>query len=154
MCNCLVPLCKVMTAILFSRQNDTGSREHTLSPLGKHLTSCLVTCLAILFRHKFHEPLPSVRCPEICMSRKIFICRNSREKQKSVLLRAIVIATKTLRDKFISGHVTLRNASWNLCCNGAMKLRDKLRDKLSNVTAPKVALEAAKIVSTRDRLRT
>ena len=41
----------------------------------------------------------------------------------------MVIATKTLRDKFISGYVTRRNVSCDLCCNGAKKLRDKLQDK-------------------------
>ena len=33
-----------------------------------HQAIFLATCLAILLRHKFHEPLPSVTCPEINMS--------------------------------------------------------------------------------------
>ena len=44
-------------------------------------------------------------------------------------------ATKTLRDVFISGYVTLRNDPCNLCRNGATKLRDKLQEKLPSVTA-------------------
>ena len=45
-------------------------------------------------------------------------------------------ATKTLRDVVISGHVTLSNNLYNLCCNGATKLRDKLQEKLPiSVTA-------------------
>ena len=37
---------------------------------------------------------------------------------------------------FISGYVTLRNDSCNLCRNDATKLRDKLQEKLPSVTAP------------------
>ena len=38
----------------------------------------------------------------------------------------MVTATKRLREKFISGHITLRNVSCKLCCNDGTKLRDKL----------------------------
>ena len=43
-------------------------------------------------------------------------------------------------NKFISGHITQSNDSCNLCRNGATKLRDKLREKLSSVTAPLLSL--------------
>ena len=36
-------------------------------------------------------------------------------------------------NKFISGHVTLRNVSYNLYCNGATELRDKLQEILPNL---------------------
>ena len=39
---------------------------------------------------------------------------------------------------FISGRVTRRNVSFNLCCNGAMKLRDKLQDSLPCLTLDSV----------------
>ena len=37
---------------------------------------------------------------------------------------------------FILGHVTLGNDPCSLCCNSAMKLQDKLEEKLPSVTAP------------------
>ena len=39
----------------------------------------------------------------------------------------------------ISGHVTQGNDSCNLCRNGAIKLRDKLQEKLPSVAAPLVS---------------
>ena len=63
----------------------------------------LATCLTILLRHKWHESLPSVTCPEPCLAFCCCYC-NRCEKLKSVLLRATMTATKTLRDVFISGY--------------------------------------------------
>ena len=45
-------------------------------------------------------------------------------------------ATKTLRDMFISGYVTLCNDPCNLCRNSLTRLRDKLQGKLPSVTVP------------------
>ena len=63
-----------------------------------------------------------------------FCCCNRCEKEKSVLLRATVTATKTLGSMVIAWYLTLRNDSCNLCWKGATKLRDKLQDKLPSVT--------------------
>ena len=53
----------------------------------------------------------------------------------SVVVTAIYgTATKTLRDMFISGEVTLGNDSGNLCCNGATELRDKMQEKLPYIS--------------------
>ena len=50
---------------------------------------------------------------------------------------------KTLRDKFISGRLTLRNVWCNLCGNGVTKLQDKLQAKLPNcVTLPYISLDS------------
>ena len=84
-----------------------------------HWAIFLATCLAILLGHKLHEPLPGVTCPEMNMPQPL------REVEVG-LLRATVTATKTLRDLFISGHVTLRNDLCNLCRNGATRLPRKL----------------------------
>ena len=48
-------------------------------------------------------------------------------------------ATKTLRDIFISGQVTLGNDSGNLCRNDATELQDKLQEKLPSVTVPYIS---------------
>ena len=42
---------------------------------------------------------------------------------------------KNIARHVILGHVTLGNDSYNLCLNGAMKLRDQLQEKLPSVTA-------------------
>ena len=56
----------------------------------------------------------------------------------------MVIASKTLQDKLISGHVTRRNVWCNLCGNGVKKLRDKLQAELRSCnTASKLALSRA-----------
>ena len=95
----------------------------TLGNLSCNMSRNLVAAL----RHKLHESLPIVTCSEMNLARNVFVAVTVA-KMKSVLLRAMVTATKTLRANFISGHVTLGNDSGNLYRNGATRLRDTLQE--------------------------
>ena len=100
-----------------------------------HYAIFLATCLAIApLRYKLHGSLPSVTCPEMNLPRNVFVAVTvvlSRTDFYSVL--ATIVATKKLRDMFISGHVTL--ATIRTTCVET-KLREKLQEKLPSVTGP------------------
>ena len=80
----------------------------------------LATCLAVLNDRNCIESLPSITCPEMNKSRKLY---------KSVLLSATVTAIKNAARHIHFQACLTTQRFMQLVLNGATKLRDKLQEK-------------------------
>ena len=90
-----------------------------------HQAIFLATCRNFVVKHVSRNV---VKCnmPEMNISPNFFTSIVERSSNVTVI-------AETLRDMFISGHITLCCASCNLYHNGATKLRGKSRVKLPSV---------------------